>query len=166
MEKHNLQGVRNLPKINTMAGYLAIGDRMNKITKILIFIAVFGAILGLSQLVYLSQMTPMVREMYSNVGEYTRTGQWTLDTTKTAQKYFSNGMSKADALTVMQRENCKLSSYPTPRSEVSCYRRIKGAFMGIRLPFFNTYKIVIILDTEDDKVRDIKSVINLETVYG
>ena len=109
----------------------------------------------------------MAREMYTNVGNYKRTSQWTLDSTETALRYFSQGMSKADVLAVMEQEQCKLSIYPPTRpNRISCHRRIKGAFMGIRLPFFNTYKVVVIIDMKNNKIDGIKSVINLETIYG
>ena len=114
----------------------------------------------------MAPLSPMMREMYTTVSNYKRIGQWTLDATETAQKYFLPGMSKSEALEIMKNEECELTLYPTSRPEISCYRRIKGAFMGIRLPFFNTYKIVVILEIDGDKVQKVDSVINLETIFG
>lgn len=129
-------------------------------------------IIGLAyiQQSFLQSMSPLMRDLYKNVGTYQRTGEWTLDSSEIAKKYFQIGMSHQDAKKIMLEQDCQISVYPyKPRGfeeNLSCFKKIKPRVFGISLYFFNTYIMKVSLDFRNGKVARIESVVNLKTIYG
>ncbi len=119
---------------------------------------------------FLQSMSPLMRDLYKNVGTYQRTNEWTLNSSEIAKKYFQIGMSYQDAKNIMLEQDCQIVVDPYKfknfEENLGCYKKVKPRVFGIRLFFFNTYIMTVSLYFKAGKIAKIESAINLETIYG
>mgnify|MGYP000963346186 CR=1 FL=1 len=112
---------------------------------------------------YVYSLSPMVREIYNNIGRLPHTGTWTEDASAIAAKYIPLGISVEQgrkALTDaglefgknMHRNPDEIEAYDT---NIYGYIHLRACFAGSCGLLFGYYGLIVTLDFNNDKLEKV-----------
>ena len=100
---------------------------------------------------YLHSLSPILRDIYSNKGDYPKTGTWSADPNEDVKNYIHLGMSRDEVLAFIDASGLNVSpnQYRSPKeiskydTRIIAYKKLRSGFAGLHIMFgiSNTFRI-------------------------